>query len=91
MLEPGVRVGPFCVVGPRRAARARARVLDSHVVIDGDTRVGERNRFFPFSSIGLVPQDLKYRGEADAASRSATATSSARAPRCTGAPRAAGA
>ena len=33
------------------------------MVIDGDTRVGEGNRFFPFSSIGLVPQDLKFRGE----------------------------
>ena len=42
---------------------AAARVLDSNVVIDGDTRVGERNRFFPFASIGLVPQDLKFRGE----------------------------
>jgi UDP-N-acetylglucosamine acyltransferase len=33
------------------------------VVIEGDTRVGKGNTFFPFSSIGLVPQDLKYRGE----------------------------
>ena len=38
-------------------------MLDSHVVIEGDTRVGEHNHFFPFSSIGLVPQDLKFRGE----------------------------
>jgi UDP-N-acetylglucosamine acyltransferase len=61
-LEPGVRVGPFCVVGP--AVRlGRGTVLESNVVIDGDTRAGERNRFFPFSSIGLVPQDLKFHGE----------------------------
>ena len=62
LLEPGVRVGPFCVVGPR-VRLGRGTVLESHVVIDGDTRVGEGNRFFPFSSIGLVPQDLKFRGE----------------------------
>jgi UDP-N-acetylglucosamine acyltransferase len=62
-LEPGVRVGPFCVVGAE-VRLGRGTVLDSHVVIDGDTRIGERNRFFPFSSIGLVPQDLKFRGEA---------------------------
>ena len=61
-LEPGVRVGPFCVVGPR-VRLGRGTVLESNVVIDGDTVVGERNRFFPFSSIGLVPQDLKFRGE----------------------------
>jgi UDP-N-acetylglucosamine acyltransferase len=55
-------VGPFCVVGAE-VRLGRGSVLESHVVIDGDTRVGEGNRFFPFSSIGLVPQDLKYRGE----------------------------
>jgi len=38
-------------------------VLVSHVVIDGRTRIGARNTFFPFSSIGVPPQDLKYRGE----------------------------
>ena len=63
VLEPGVRVGPFCVVG-EKVALGRGTVLESNVVIDGDTRVGEGNRFFPFSSIGLVPQDLKFRGEA---------------------------
>jgi UDP-N-acetylglucosamine acyltransferase len=62
LLEPGVRVGPFCVVGAG-VRIGRHTTLESHVVIDGDTRVGEGNRFFPFSSIGLVPQDLKFRGE----------------------------
>jgi UDP-N-acetylglucosamine acyltransferase len=61
-LEPGVKVGPFCVVGPR-VRLGRGTVLESHVVIDGDTVIGERNRFFPFSSIGLVPQDMKFKGE----------------------------
>ena len=42
----------------------RGTVLDSHVVMDGDTRIGERNRFYAFSSIGFAPQDLKYHGEA---------------------------
>jgi UDP-N-acetylglucosamine acyltransferase len=62
VLEPGVRVGPFCTVGDG-VRLGRGTVLESHVVVDGDTRVGEGNRFFPFSSIGLVPQDLKFRGE----------------------------
>ncbi len=61
-LEPGVRVGPFCIVGPR-VSLGRGSVLDSHVVIEGRTQIGERNRFFPFTSIGLAPQDLKYRDE----------------------------
>jgi UDP-N-acetylglucosamine acyltransferase len=61
-LAPGVRIGPFCVVGPE-VSLGRGTVLQAHVVIDGWTTVGEANRFFPFSSIGLAPQDLKYRGE----------------------------
>ena len=38
--------------------------LISHVVVDGRTRVGSRNRIYPFTSIGVEPQDLKYGGEA---------------------------
>jgi UDP-N-acetylglucosamine acyltransferase len=38
-------------------------VLVSHVVLDGRTRIGARNNFYPFSSVGMAPQDLKYRGE----------------------------
>ena len=63
VLEPGARVGPFSVIG-EGVRLGRRTVVESHVVIDGDTRVGEGNRFFPFASIGLVPQDLKFRGEA---------------------------
>jgi UDP-N-acetylglucosamine acyltransferase len=37
--------------------------LISHVVVDGRTRVGARNTIYPFASIGVAPQDLKYRGE----------------------------
>ncbi len=62
VLEPGVRVGPFCLVGPQ-VHLGTGTVLDSHVVIEGDTRMGANNHCFPFSSIGLVPQDLKYHGE----------------------------
>jgi UDP-N-acetylglucosamine acyltransferase len=61
-LGPGVRIGPYCIVGPG-VRLGRDTVLESHVVIEGDTDVGAANRFFPFSSIGLPPQDLKYRGE----------------------------
>ena len=37
--------------------------LISHVVIEGPTKIGARNRFFPFASIGLAPQDISYAGE----------------------------
>lgn len=61
-LGPGVEIGPYCVVGPQVRIGA-GTVLESHVVVEGDTRIGANNRFFPFASIGLVPQDLKYHGE----------------------------
>jgi UDP-N-acetylglucosamine acyltransferase len=62
VLGPGVRVGPYCVVGPQVRLGART-VLQSHVVVQGDTELGCDNHLFPFCSVGQVPQDLKYRGE----------------------------
>lgn len=58
----GVVIGPFCVVGPR-VRLADGVELKSHVVVTGDTSVGEGTVIFPFASIGEVPQDLKFKGE----------------------------
>ena len=57
-----VVVGPYCVVGPNVSIGA-GTVLHSHVVVDGRTTLGEDNQLFPFCSIGLRPQDRKYKGE----------------------------
>jgi UDP-N-acetylglucosamine acyltransferase len=62
LLGPGVRVGPYAIVGPQVKVGART-VIDSHAVLSGDTVIGEDNHFYPFCSVGLDPQDLKYRGE----------------------------
>ena len=37
--------------------------LVSHVVVDGHTRIGAGAKLFPFCTVGLEPQDLKYKGE----------------------------
>ena len=55
-------IGPFCTVGSDVTLADNVR-LDSHVVIDGRTRVGHETHIYPFVSIGLAPQDLKYGGE----------------------------
>lgn len=55
-------VGPFCTVGDNVTIADGVR-LDSHVVVDGKTTVGKDTRIYPFVSIGLAPQDLKYGGE----------------------------
>ncbi|HWW75376.1 MAG TPA: acyl-ACP--UDP-N-acetylglucosamine O-acyltransferase [Pyrinomonadaceae bacterium] len=58
----GSHVGPFCTVGDEVRLGLRVR-LESHVVLDGRTEVGDDTHVFPFVSLGLAPQDLKYRGE----------------------------
>lgn len=58
----GTNIGPYCVIG-NGVRLGRTCQLLSHVVIEGDTEVGDGCRFFPFVSVGLPPQDLKYRNE----------------------------
>ena len=55
-------IGPFCVIGSQVRLAAGVE-LKSHVVIAGDTSVGEGTVIFPFASIGQDPQDLKFKGE----------------------------
>ena len=56
------RVGPFCAIGAQVELGERCELV-SHVTIEGPTRIGSDNVFFPFCSIGMAPQDLKYKGE----------------------------
>ena len=55
-------IGPFCTVGDDVQLGKGVR-LDSHVVVDGRTVIGDDTHIFPFASIGLAPQDLKYADE----------------------------
>ena len=55
-------IGAFCTVGENVVLGEGVR-LDSHVVVDGRTTIGDETHVFPFVSIGLAPQDLKYAGE----------------------------
>ena len=58
-----VSIGPYCIVGDD--VRLGDEVdLKSHVVVDGFTEIGAKTKIYPFASIGLTPQDMKYQGEA---------------------------
>jgi UDP-N-acetylglucosamine acyltransferase len=67
IIHPGAQlgadceVGPYCVIGEHVILGHRCR-LHSHVVIDGHTRLGSENEVFPFASLGLKTQDLKWKG-----------------------------
>jgi UDP-N-acetylglucosamine acyltransferase len=56
------KIGPYCVIGANVELGENCELI-SHVVIEGPSKIGARNKFFPFSSIGLAPQDLSYAGE----------------------------
>ena len=55
------RIGPYCVIGEHVVLGERCQ-LHSHVVIDGHTTLGCENQIFPFASLGLQTQDLKWKG-----------------------------
>jgi UDP-N-acetylglucosamine acyltransferase len=55
-------IGPYSIIGADVKVGARTRVV-AHVVMEGPLEIGEDNVFFPYSTAGLAPQDLKYHGE----------------------------
>ena len=61
-IDDNVSIGPFCVVGPKVSIGNNC-VLKNNVIIDGNTKIGKECKFYPFSVIGMIPQDLKYEGE----------------------------
>jgi UDP-N-acetylglucosamine acyltransferase len=58
----GCRIGPFTVIGDQ-VVLGTGVVVESHSVIDGRTRIGDETYVYPFVSVGLPPQDLKFAGE----------------------------
>lgn len=62
VLGADVHIGPYCVIGEKVKIGARTK-LHSHVVIEGNTSIGEDCEIFPFASLGHKPQDLKFSGE----------------------------
>ena len=68
IVDPSARVaesadiGPYCIIGPDVEIGARTRLI-AQVFTDGPLTIGENNTFYPYSSIGAAPQDLKYKGE----------------------------
>jgi UDP-N-acetylglucosamine acyltransferase len=68
IVHPAAQIGQGSVIGPRVTIGPNVRLgaccrVGASSVIEGWTEIGEGTEIYPFSSIGLVPQDLKFRGE----------------------------
>ena len=62
IISENVRIGPYCIIDGGVSIEDGCELI-SHVHLSGNTKIGKNNKFFPFSSIGSIPQDLKYLGE----------------------------
>ena len=68
IVHPSAQIGAGTVIGPNAVIGANVRIgqncrIGASAVVDGWTDIGDETQIFPFASIGLSPQDLKYRGE----------------------------
>jgi UDP-N-acetylglucosamine acyltransferase len=61
-IHPSCKIGPYCVIGPQVQLGEGCHLV-SHVAIEGPSKIGADNGFFPFSSIGMAPQDMTYAAE----------------------------
>jgi UDP-N-acetylglucosamine acyltransferase len=61
-IDGTVEIGPYCFIGSE-VSIGPGTVLKANIYIEGPTSIGAQNIFYPYSSIGVAPQDLKYQGE----------------------------
>jgi UDP-N-acetylglucosamine acyltransferase len=61
-IAESAEIGPYCIIGPEVEIGERTRLM-AHVYLEGPTRIGADNLFYPYSTVGVAPQDKKYRGE----------------------------
>jgi len=62
VIDEDVVIGPFSIISSGATIRKGSRIM-SNVIIEGNTEIGEECTIYPFTSIGLPPQDVKYRNE----------------------------
>ena len=61
-VDETAEIGPYCIIGPEVEIGARTRLM-ANLYIEGPTWIGDDNVFYPFSTVGVASQDLKYKGE----------------------------
>lgn len=61
-IHPSAEIGPYCIIGAEVEIGARTRLM-AHLYVEGPAWIGEDNIFFPYTTVGVASQDLKYKGE----------------------------
>jgi UDP-N-acetylglucosamine acyltransferase len=61
-ISENTKIGPYCIINDGVYIEEGCELI-SHVHLSANTKIGKNNKFFPFSSVGTIPQDLKYSGE----------------------------
>jgi UDP-N-acetylglucosamine acyltransferase len=61
-IDSDAEIGPYCIIGADVEIGAGTRLM-AHIFVEGPARIGDDNIFFPYSTVGVASQDLKYRGE----------------------------
>jgi UDP-N-acetylglucosamine acyltransferase len=61
-IADSAEIGPYCVIAADVEIGARTRMM-AHVYVEGVTTIGEDNVFYPYTTVGVASQDLKYQGE----------------------------
>ena len=61
-ISASAEIGPYCIIGAGVDIGPRTRLI-AHVFVEGVTRIGVDNVFYPYSTVGVASQDLKYKGE----------------------------
>lgn len=61
-IAPTAEIGPYCIIGADVEIGERTK-LKGHLFVEGPTSIGDDNLFYPYSTVGVAPQDLKYHGE----------------------------
>ena len=61
-IDASADIGPYCIVGAEVEIGARTRLM-ANLYLEGPTTIGDDNIFYPYATVGVASQDLKYRGE----------------------------
>jgi UDP-N-acetylglucosamine acyltransferase len=61
-VDESAEIGPYCILGAGVRIGPRTRLM-AHVYVEGPIEIGEDNIFYPYSTVGVASQDLKYKGE----------------------------